>query len=35
MSCILQAQKIQKYYGSSNNLTKAIDGIDLQVDKGE
>ena len=32
---ILQAVSIQKYYGSKENLTKAVDRISFQVKKGE
>lgn len=32
---ILQAVSIQKYYGSRENLTKAVDRISFQVKKGE
>ena len=32
---ILQAVNIQKYYGSRENLTKAVDRISFQVKKGE
>ena len=32
---ILRIQNVEKYYGSRNNLTKAIDGISFDVNKGE
>lgn len=32
---ILKIDKIEKYYGNKTNLTKAIDGISFDVDKGE
>lgn len=32
---ILNIKNIEKYYGNKSNITKAIDGIDMQVDKGE
>ena len=32
---ILQAVNIQKYYGGRENLTKAVDRISFQVQKGE
>ncbi len=35
MSRILKIEKIKKYYGSKNNITKAIDNISFDVDKGE
>ena len=35
MSRILKIEKIKKYYGSKNNITKAIDDISFDVDKGE
>ena len=35
MSRILKIEKIKKCYGSKNNITKAIDDISFDVDKGE
>ncbi|MCI9313275.1 MAG: ABC transporter ATP-binding protein [Erysipelotrichaceae bacterium] len=35
MAAILQVDQIEKYYGNKGNLTKAIDRISFQVDKGE
>lgn len=35
MDNILSAKNIQKIYGNKNNMTKALDGIDFQVEKGE
>ena len=35
MSKILKIEKIKKCYGSKNNITKAIDDISFDVDKGE
>ena len=32
---ILKAKQLKKYYGSGENLTKARDGVDLSVEKGE
>ena len=32
---ILRIQNVEKYYGSRNNLTKAIDDISFDVNKGE
>jgi len=32
---ILQVQAVEKYYGNKNNLTKALDGVSFEVDKGE
>ena len=32
---ILRVDKIQKYYGNKDNLTKAIDGISFDVEEGE
>lgn len=32
---ILQVQTVEKYYGSKNNLTKALAGVSFEVDKGE
>ena len=31
----LEVKNIEKYYGSKTNLTKAIDNISFDVDKGE
>lgn len=35
MEKLLSVQQIQKYYGSRGNVTKALDHINLDVDKGE
>lgn len=35
MSSILKIDSISKYYGNKSNLTKAIDNISLEVEKGE
>lgn len=35
MEQILELSKIEKYYGSKSNLTKAINGISFGVEKGE
>lgn len=35
MSKILKIDNIEKYYGNRSNLTKAIDGISLDVEEGE
>ena len=35
MDNILTIDKIEKYYGSKSSLTKAIDGISFEVEKGE
>ena len=32
---ILETKILKKYYGKGSNIVKAVDGIDLQVDKGE
>ncbi len=32
---ILKARGIKKYYGKKENITKALDGIDLTIDDGE
>lgn len=34
MNSILTVDKIEKYYGHKGNVTKAIDNISFQVDKG-
>ena len=35
MKNILRIEKIEKYYGNKSSLTKAIDNISFEVDKGE
>lgn len=35
MSTILKIENIEKYYGSNSSLTKAVDNISLEVEKGE
>lgn len=35
MKNILSVEKIEKYYGNKGNITKAIDNISFEVDKGE
>lgn len=35
MKNILKVEKIEKYYGNRDNVTKAIDNISFQVDEGE
>ena len=35
MSNVLEVKNIEKYYGNKSNLTKAIDGISFNVEKGE
>ena len=35
MNTVLQVCNIEKYYGNKNNLTKAINNISFQVEKGE
>lgn len=32
---ILSAKQLSKYYGKGENLTKALDGVDVSVEKGE
>lgn len=32
---ILSARNLKKYYGAKDNLTKALDGVDLDVEQGE
>lgn len=33
--CILQTKDLKKYYGTGENVVKALDGIDLSIKKGE
>ena len=35
MEKILKVKNVEKYYGSKSSLTKAIDGISFEVEKGE
>lgn len=35
MNSVLRVENIEKYYGNKGSLTKAIDGISFQVEKGE
>ncbi|MGG5461044.1 ABC transporter ATP-binding protein [Clostridium sp. B9] len=35
MKNVLSVENIEKYYGNKDNITKAIDGINFKVDKGE
>ena len=35
METILRIDNIEKYYGNRSSLTKAIDNISFEVDKGE
>ncbi len=35
MEKILRVEKIEKYYGSRSSLTKAIDNMSFEVEKGE
>lgn len=35
MSSILKIDKISKYYGNKSNITKAIDNISLEIERGE
>lgn len=32
---VLEAKNIKKYYGKEPNITKALDGVDFSVEKGE
>jgi len=32
---ILETKKLKKYYGSGNTLVRALDGMDLSIEKGE
>ena len=34
MSIILQAKGLKKYYGSGEALVRALDGLDLEIEKG-
>lgn len=32
---VLEARNLKKYYGKEPNITKALDGVDVSVEKGE
>ena len=32
---ILETTELKKYYGAEPNITKALDGVNLSVEKGE
>ena len=32
---ILQATELKKYYGTEPNITRALDGVTLSIEKGE
>ncbi|CEI72770.1 ABC transporter ATP-binding protein [Romboutsia hominis] len=32
---ILESKNLKKYYGTEENIVKALDGVDIRVDKGE
>ena len=35
MHTVLQVDNVEKYYGSKGNLTKALEEVSFQVNKGE
>ncbi len=35
MKRLIQVEKVEKYYGSKSNVTKALDGVDFDVAEGE
>ena len=35
MTEVLRAEQIEKYYGTKENLKKALDGLSFQVEEGE
>lgn len=35
MAEVLRAEQIEKYYGTKDNLKKALDGLSFQVEEGE
>ena len=35
MEQVLHCQDIEKYYGSKNNMTKALSGVTFSIDKAE
>ncbi|MBO1308052.1 ABC transporter ATP-binding protein [Enterococcus sp. 669A] len=35
MKTLIQVEKVEKYYGSKSNVTKALDGVDFDVAEGE
>ena len=32
---VLKTRKLKKYYGSGDTLVRALDGVDLSVERGE
>ena len=32
---VLKCENLKKYYGNHENIVKALDGVDLSVEKGE
>ena len=35
MEYILETKYLKKYYGQEPNITRALDGVDVQVERGE
>ncbi|MGM0216133.1 ABC transporter ATP-binding protein [Enterococcus sp. AZ109] len=35
MKTLIQVEKVEKYYGSKSNVTKALDGVDFEILEGE
>ena len=35
MDAILKAAGLKKYYGTGETLVKALDGVDLEIEKGK
>ena len=35
MEYILETKNLKKYYGQEPNITRALDGVDVQVERGE
>ena len=32
---VLKTENLKKYYGKGENLVKALDGVDLEIEQGE
>ena len=35
MDSILKASGLKKYYGSKDNMVRALDGVDLEIERGK
>ena len=35
MECILKTTGLKKYYGKGDTMVKALDGVDLEIERGK